>query len=189
MDNFHPQSETSPVLHGHDESDINVRGIIVSGALLVVGGIFTFIITAFIYRGFEKWEATHEAKLSPVEQQLRVERKSPSPALSARDEEETRAQTEEHLGRTFPTPRLQYDDVYDLNLFRSSEDAWLNSTGRTAQGTVHIPIEQAIDLIAKQGLPSVSGSFLPANVPANTPLPGGPQSGNRENRPSGGNRK
>jgi hypothetical protein len=189
MDNFHPQSETSPVLHGHDESDINVRGIILSGALLVIGGIFTFIITAFLYRGLEKWEASRDARLSTVEQQLRVERKSPTPSTSARDEEETRAQTEQHLERTFPAPRLQYDDVYDLNLFRSSEDAWLSSTGRTAQGSIHIPIERAIDLIAQQGLPSVSGSFLPANVPANTPLPGGPQSGNRENRPSGGNRK
>ncbi len=55
----------------------------------------------------------------------------------------------------FPEPRLQPDPVADLNKFRAREEEILNSYGWTdqADGKVHIPIEAAIDAVAKSGLP------------------------------------
>ena len=56
----------------------------------------------------------------------------------------------------FPKPTLQPDDVADMNKLRSDNEMQLNSYGYVDQkaGIVHIPIEQAIDTLAKQGLPT-----------------------------------
>src|SRR5207248_3444649 len=55
----------------------------------------------------------------------------------------------------FPQPRLQPDPVTDLNKFRAQEEEILNSYGWVdeSQGVAHIPIEQAIDVLVKRGLP------------------------------------
>jgi hypothetical protein len=54
-----------------------------------------------------------------------------------------------------PAPRLQPEPIKELKDLRDNEDTLLNSYGWTdsAKGTVHIPIDQAIDIVAKKGLP------------------------------------
>jgi hypothetical protein len=52
-----------------------------------------------------------------------------------------------------PGPILEIDSERDLAAFRQREDAQLHSYGwidRSA-GTVHIPIERAMDLMAEDG--------------------------------------
>ena len=58
--------------------------------------------------------------------------------------------------RTFPAPRLQSDDVADMNKFREYEDQVLNTYGWIDQnaGVAHIPIDQAMQTLAEQGLPT-----------------------------------
>ena len=60
---------------------------------------------------------------------------------------------------TFPAPRLQPDEVADENKFRAYEDEILNTYGwvNRQTGVVHIPIEQAIDMVAQHGLPTRPG--------------------------------
>ncbi|MCU1258072.1 MAG: hypothetical protein JWO80_957 [Bryobacterales bacterium] len=55
-----------------------------------------------------------------------------------------------------PTPRLQMFPKRDLKDFRAAEAHHLENFGwiDPNKGIVHIPIEQAIDAVAKQGLPS-----------------------------------
>ena len=56
-----------------------------------------------------------------------------------------------------PEPRLQSDEAGDLDKLRKNEDAILQSYGwvdRNA-GTVRIPVERALDIVAQRGLPSV----------------------------------
>jgi hypothetical protein len=50
---------------------------------------------------------------------------------------------------TFPEPRLQPNDIADLNKFRVSEEEELNSYGWVDrnQGKIHIPIERAMDML------------------------------------------
>jgi hypothetical protein len=55
----------------------------------------------------------------------------------------------------FPAPRLQAEPVQDLAKMHENEDALLTSYGWVDQskGVVHIPIGQAIDILAQKGLP------------------------------------
>lgn len=63
-----------------------------------------------------------------------------------------------------PRPLLQVQPYQDLAVFRAQEDALLGSYGWVDRdlGRVHIPIEEAMRIVAEQGLPS----FLPPTPPA-----------------------
>jgi hypothetical protein len=98
---------------------------------------------------------------------------------------------EDHLGQTFKAPRLQYDDEHDMRTFRNSEQKWLDSTGRTPDGSIHIPISRAMDILAQSGLKPVSGPFLPANVgaPSAQYPTGAADAGQAARTPAGGVKK
>src|SRR5580704_8940763 len=55
-----------------------------------------------------------------------------------------------------PEPRLQAEPKMELKDLRADEDAILSSYGwlDPNKGTVRIPIDQAIDIVAQKGLPS-----------------------------------
>jgi hypothetical protein len=55
-----------------------------------------------------------------------------------------------------PAPTLQRTPVLDLQRFRAAEDEILNSYSwiDRQHGIVHVPIDVAIDLLAKRGLPA-----------------------------------
>lgn len=189
MGNFHPQSAGLHLKEGHEEREIPFRAILLFGAGLVIMIALSFVAVLAFLHGLEHWRRTHEAPLSAVEQQLSNQRetmqetgmKTPLPAHEATGVKPPpdwygRGKMEEHLNRTFPTPRLQYDDVYDETLFRTSEEDWLNSTGKNAQGDIHIPVSRAMDILLQRGLPEVSGPYLqPNNLPSAVPMvPAGP---------------
>lgn len=164
MDEFRPQSEGLSVKEGHQEVDFSVRMIVVSVVFLVVSGVAVFLAAAAFMKGFEWWEHKHDAQLTPVQEQLNKERateKQPEGIKPPPDWDE-RAQQESHLQKTFPMPRLQYDDVRDMNQLRQAEDQRLASREKNPDGTMHIPISEAIDLLSKKGLPAVSGPFTPS---------------------------
>jgi len=177
MDNFETQSGGMHLKEGHEESDLSVRGIILFGVFLAVGGVLAFVLMFGMIWAMEKFEQKNAAQLTPMEQQLREERKTPKEGLGkvtpeyegqvkpAADWDE-RGKVDVHLNHTFRAPRLQYDDEHDMGIFRGSEDNWLSSTGKDRDGNIHIPIDRAMDILAKQGLPAVSGPFLPSNVGA-----------------------
>lgn len=57
--------------------------------------------------------------------------------------------------KRFPKPTLQPDDVADMDQMRAKEDQILNSYAIIDQkaGVARIPIEEAMKLVVKQGLP------------------------------------
>ena|ERR1041384_4373062 len=59
-------------------------------------------------------------------------------------------------GKLFPEPRLERTPIPDLRVIRAEEDHVLNSYGWVdpQKGVVRIPIDLAIDVLAKRGLPS-----------------------------------
>jgi hypothetical protein len=182
MDDFVPQTGGAEVKEGHEESDLSVRGIVWSLLTLAFLGILTFIaVRVFVsdarWVSLGWWEQYLDPPkpLTPAEAQLQVERtaagKETKPAEGAPGPEwYGRGEMEEHLKRTFPTPRLQYDDAYEMQTFRTSEDDWLKSTGKDGAGNIHIPVERAMDLLVQRGLPQVSGPFQPPTLPSATPL-------------------
>jgi hypothetical protein len=176
-DKFETQSG-GHIKEGHQESDVNIKGVVWSGIILAVGGFLSFLIVLGMIKWvLEPWEKDHEAKLTPMEQQLQKERDLPKEGLGKAvptSEGEIkpapdwygRGKIEDHLSRTIKTPRLQYDDEHDMQIFSGSEEKWLSSTGKSPDGSIHIPVSRAMEILAQRGLPQVSGPFQPANVGA-----------------------
>jgi hypothetical protein len=174
MDKFHPQSPGMSVKEGHEETDLSVRGIAVFLICLGVGLALTLVVAGGVIKGFEwaerKW---FDPTLSPVEQQLQKDRGLAAESrmnqypgqketgIKPSNEELERMRIENSLEKTFATPRLQYDDVNELDHFRESEDKYLDSTFKDENGNIHIPISRAINLLSQRGLPAVNGTFSP----------------------------
>jgi len=168
MDEFRPQGGDLKVKEGHQEIDFSVRMIVVSMVFLVIGGIAVMLVSAAVLKGLEWWEQKHDAQLTPMQEQLKKERATPKLAEGVKPppDWDERAREESHLQKTFPRPRLQYDDVSDMNQMRAAEDDRLTTTGKNPDGTIHIPIARAMELLSKEGLPAVSGRSVPV-----VPLP------------------
>jgi hypothetical protein len=175
-DKFETQSG-GHIKEGHEESDLSVRGIVLFGVFLAVGGVIAFVLMLGMIHWMEDYETNHEAKLTPVEQQLKKQREEPQEGLGKvvpASEGEIkpapdwfgRGKMDDHLNRTIKAPRLQYDDEHDMGTFRKSEEDWLRRTGKSPDGSIHIPIDRAMQILAQRGLPPASGPFQPANVGA-----------------------
>jgi hypothetical protein len=177
-DQFVPQSGGQEVKEGHEESDLSVKGIVTFLICLALGGVLTFIAAKVMlkdwpYLGLGFWETKmfgEQRPLTPAEQQLRNERTTAAAPATPAEAQDTRAEEEEHLSRTFVPPRLQYDDTLEMQTFRGDEDDWLKSSGKTAAGNIHIPIEQAKNLLVKQGLGTINQPFVPPALPTAVPM-------------------
>lgn len=170
MDDFTPQTGGLEVKQGHEESDLSIRGIIISAVVLALAGFLSFgVIKAFLVWGLPPIEARlfPERQLTASQKQLLEERE---PKLKEPGRAPDRGDEEARLQRTFPVPRLQYDDVRELDMFRDSEDQWLASSGQDAAGNAHVPVNQAMNAIVEHGLPAVSGSFVPPTLPTAVPM-------------------
>lgn len=163
MDESRPQSSGPQVKAGHQEVDFSVRMIVVSVVFLAIGFFLVFVASGAIMRGLEWWERKHDAQLTPLQEQLNRERTTvqPGEGIKPPPDWDDRAQQELQIQKTFPTPRLQYDDARDMDQLRSTEEEHLSGVGKNPDGTAHIPIDRAIDLVSKEGLPKVSGPFVP----------------------------
>ncbi|HLJ86475.1 MAG TPA: hypothetical protein VKZ53_06605 [Candidatus Angelobacter sp.] len=157
MDSFQSQSGGARVRHGHQETDFNIRAIVVFFAFLVISGIITFFLADWLMRGFEWWEKGHDPKLTQMEEEVRQSRKGA-------DIPDEQARVKQRIRNTFVGPRLQDDETVDMDRFRQSENRLLNETGKDANGNIHIPVSRAIDILTERGLPSVSGPFLPKST-------------------------
>lgn len=116
----------------HEESDVNVRAILGFIGGLFVALIVTYLVISGLYRQFEAREAEREARPISLVQR---------PA-----------------GQLPPEPRLQTDPQEDLRRLRAEEDAKLHGYGWVDQqgGIAHIPIEEAMKLVIRKGLPVAS---------------------------------
>jgi hypothetical protein len=113
----------------HEESDVNVRGVLGFAAGLLVTAVLIQFMVWLLFVYFSGREAA---------------RVVPEYPLAAG--EQTRVPSE---------PRLQTNPREDLRALRAREDAVLNSYGwvdKTA-GVVRIPIDEAIKLTVQRGLP------------------------------------
>jgi hypothetical protein len=180
MDDFKPQAHGIRV-KGHDTSDLSIRGVVISLVVLAVAGLFSLLLMRLFLvplQKFEEWE--YPVQLTDSQKMMKMERAGPDNLARLKSEGEgevgripesySREDLEKHLAKTFPVPRLQYDDEAEMQLFRASEEKWLAGTGRDAAGNIHIPVDHEIDLVVERGLPQVSGPFVPPTLPSAVPM-------------------
>ena len=154
---------------GYEVQDVNVGGIVtflagLSGFLLIFF-VFCFVMGKAINTGIlkqdgpaDKWHGGmpgHESEYARKREDLT--------SNATLEQREFASMTQ-----SFPTPRLETDDGnQDISDLHAREDLLLEnySTGSDLPGgTVRIPIERAMQLVAQRGLPSSATNLQPAGT-------------------------
>ena len=141
----------------YERSDLSTHGVLLFLVGLAVAGVLIHIVLWGMYAYLDKFQQSRQ----PL----------PNPLAEAHSQVPSTAQT----AQKFPQPRLQPDPVADLNNFRAREEQVLNSYGWVDKnaGVAHIPIEQAIEILAARGLP-VRETGMPTAAGSAAPRRGGP---------------
>jgi hypothetical protein len=113
---------------GHEANTLRVRGLLAFAAALIGVTILVQLILAVVMQGFSSEEKELDSLAVP-----------------------------RFAGDTggFPAPRIQPDPAEEFikmkteDLGRLSQYGWIDRTA----GIAHIPVDRAIDILAKQGLP------------------------------------
>ena len=120
--------DSEPAGRGHEERDVSLRPLIISGVCLVLLAGLSLLAMWLLF----DYLAARRARLEVL----------PSPVFEAR--------------QLPPEPRLQISPQQDMRQMRAAEMAALHSYGWVDRqaGIVRIPIERAIELLAERGLPA-----------------------------------
>ena len=122
-----------------EPEDIEARPIIIGLIGLGLSCIAFYFVVLWMYGFLNRYQATHQAPISPL----------------ATVEKDTHHVTKAEV-ENFPEPRLEENERDQLDGVRIHEEERLNSYGWVDQsaGTVHIPIERAMELMVEQGVPT-----------------------------------
>ena len=153
--------------HAHETSDVNIRAIIGFGIFLAVSGIVLHIALLGFYRVLDHIAEQRNPEPNPMMVQAAPPQHRggmmQTGTMTAETEEETAQRLNKTFGGNANTPMLQVDDVRDMNMMRKmqttqmEEYQWINKD----TGSVRIPIERAMELIAQRG-PNVPVTTAPA---------------------------
>jgi hypothetical protein len=145
---------------GYEGTDVKVTGIVVFLTSLGIFVVVTALLCIMIGKGINYFLAKHDGPTTKWNHPVDVRQLgnlASNPAIQ---------QQFSQLAQRFPTPRLQTDDGYqEITDMHAKEDLLLDNYSYVDQGkgTVRIPIERAMELIAERGLPVAPAS-------AQTPL-------------------
>lgn len=147
---LHPKQNGEDL--GFERQDLGSRPIFGFIISLVVFGVLTYYVLWGMFHFLDAYNFKHQAPVSPM----------------VKVEQDTRIATTETV-QQFPEPRLEDDERTELNGFRLHEDQQLDSYGWVDQnaGVVHIPIDQAMKLIAQRGLPTTPQAGTMPVAPVN----------------------
>jgi len=113
------------------DREINLRSVVLIGAALLVTALVIHLVIWWLLRGIGNFDERRDTPLTPIEAS------SPQPPP--------------------PEPRLQVSPNEDMRMMRAQEDLALNHANQ-GQGTLQVPIDVAIDVIAARGVaPQVVG--------------------------------
>ncbi len=170
MENIKPQGSghvTDPA-QGHEKTDINFRAVLAFGACLLIGGFLVHAVLWGVYRGLDKYDQSRMIAPNPMVPQETIAKhaRNANTMEPATQMAETSEEVNQRLMATFPGPRLQFDDVHDMNLLRQTKDQQLNEYEWIDQksGSVRIPISRAMEIIAERGLPNVPAPPVNAKI-------------------------
>jgi len=163
------ETHESPNAPGHgdyERRDISARGILYFLAGLAAAAILIHLLLAGLYNYLDKREKARQPSVNPLVSNV--------PA-------DTRKVPRKYPDTAFPDPRLETDERTQLNDIRLAAEQKLNSYDWVDQkaGSVRIPIERAMDLLAQRGLPERSQEAAGQTVRAVTGAQGRNTKGNK----------
>ena len=132
--------ESTPSHGSYERQDVSARGIFYFIAGLLAATLLISFLLSGLYKILDKRFKTHQPPVNP---------------LAANVPKDTRQVPPQYPQTAFPDPRLETDERTQLDSVRIAEEQKLNSYGWVDEkaGTVHIPIERAMELLAQRGLP------------------------------------
>lgn len=134
--NLHPQNEEV----AYEREDLSPRGIFA----FLIGLALVAVLVHFALKGMYGYLDSYQRQRQP-----------PLNPLVSQTENDSRKVSNADIAR-FPEPRLETNERLEINDFRLQEEKTLNSYGWIDQkaGTVRIPIDRAMQLLAQRGLPT-----------------------------------
>lgn len=156
--------------HEHEASDVNVRAIVGFGVFLVVSGILCNVLLYGMYLGLEKWGDTRDPAPNPMVEEAIKKNRPDFINLKQDTPADVQFREMHRLQESFPYPRLQVNEYGELDNYKKAQMEMLDSYSwiNKDAGTVRIPIERAMEIIAERGLPKAGTA--PAAAPKEKPL-------------------
>jgi hypothetical protein len=132
-----------PANGGYERTDIGIGGVLYFLLGLLVGGILVYFVVNGVYAFLQSRSEADQTPVNPLV--------TNAPA-------DTRHVEKNYPKSAFPDPKLEEDERGQLNGIRLKEEQTLSTYDYVDKnaGTIRIPIDRAIDLIAQRGLPTRS---------------------------------
>jgi hypothetical protein len=143
---IHPANSNG---HGdYERRDIGVSGVLYFLVGLAVAGLAVYFIANGLFWYLDKRLEAEQAPVSPLVKNAPVDTRRIPPQYKNNE-------YEKYLKEGFPSPQLEVNERTELNDIRLHEEDTLSTYGWVDQkaGTVHIPIDRAMELLAQRGLP------------------------------------
>lgn len=123
----------------YESTDLSAFAILGFLAGLAIVGVVMHIILAGMFSYLDTYTKTHQAATNPLAPATSVDLRNPGPSVA----------------NEFPLPRLETNELGQLNNQRLQEENILNTYGWVDQtaGIAHIPIDRAMQMLAQRGLP------------------------------------
>lgn len=162
---------------GYEIQDVNVGGITTFLAGLV-GSVAVFFLVCFFLGKVINTQLVKDDG-APNKWNAQLSQAGATPRGEKREDLASNAEMGQRqlqqMSQAFPTPRLQTDDGnQDTADTHAREDLLLNYTstgGDLPPGTVRIPIDRAMELIAQRGLPAPPAAAAPRTLMAGETAP------------------
>jgi len=143
--------------HGdYERRDIGSAGVLYFLLALAVAGVFVHFVVSGIYSYLDKRTEANQTPMSPLV------------TNTPTDTRHLPGDYKDYLKQNFPAPQLEIDERNQLDSIRINEAQVLSSYDYIDKnaGTVRIPIDRAMDLIAQRGLPlRTQGATVTGDAP------------------------
>jgi hypothetical protein len=130
-----------------EKRDLGARGILLFFAILFISGAAIHLVAWGLYKAFSNVSEAHQPPANPL---VPGRQQAPPPGVL------------QNAGsvniRQFPEPRLQTDEASDVKRFLWQENQLLEAKPwRDQAGAIHIPLTEAMRIVAQKGLPMRQG--------------------------------
>jgi hypothetical protein len=135
----------------YERRDIGVRAVYYFLGGLAVALVVTYLVVNIFFHVLEKRSEADQTPVSPLAAKAPADTRRLPPEYKTDSEG---ADYEKYLKKNFPEPQLETQERTELNSDRLREEDTLSTYGYVDEnaGTVRIPIDRAMDLLAQRGL-------------------------------------